>query len=75
MDSKFSEIFKILDNSVEKAKYNIKDYNLRISSLEEVFNRIGEQEKNEEEANEKEDEVIDHSSIEATKQVNPISFF
>jgi hypothetical protein len=52
LNSKFSEIFNILDKSNEKAKYNIKDYNLRISSLEEVFNSIGEQEKNEEEAKE-----------------------
>jgi len=42
----FDEIFQTIDADPEV--WNIKQYNLRVSSLEEVFIEIGEREKREE---------------------------
>mmetsp|Transcript_12059 Transcript_12059/g.18607 ORF Transcript_12059/g.18607 Transcript_12059/m.18607 type:complete len:415 (+) Transcript_12059:1992-3236(+) len=38
----FTQIFKEIDDN--KDRFNIKQYNMRVSSLEEVFNNIGEME-------------------------------
>ena len=38
----FKDIFKEIDKN--PSAFNIKTYNLRVTSLEEVFNTIGEQE-------------------------------
>ena len=40
----FPEIFAKLDDQQTKKDLNIRDYNVRVTSLEEVFNTIGEQE-------------------------------
>ena len=39
LSSKFSQLFQIIDQ--DKSKFNISQYNIRISTLEEVFNEIG----------------------------------
>jgi hypothetical protein len=38
----FSDIFEQLDKKETHIKLNIKNYNVRVTSLEEVFNTIGE---------------------------------
>ena len=40
----FPRIFETLDDANEKLRFNIAEYNVRISTLEEVFNEIGKQE-------------------------------
>lgn len=40
----FPAIFETLDDPTEKQRLNISEYNVRISTLEEVFNEIGKQE-------------------------------
>ena len=42
LSDKFEEIFTNLDDEEIKVKMNILEYNVRISTLEEVFNQIGE---------------------------------
>ena len=50
--TRFKQIFKELDKPNAGQKYNFASYNVRVSSLEEVFNKIGEQELQEEEVKE-----------------------
>lgn len=40
----FAEIFEHLDNKLHQNEYNIDTYNVRVTSLEEVFNALGEEE-------------------------------
>jgi len=40
----FSKIFEDLDNPEVKERLNIDTYNVRVTSLEEVFNTLGEEE-------------------------------
>ena len=42
LSSRMAHIFAKLDNLVENGLSNMQSYNVRVSSLEEVFNRIGE---------------------------------
>ena len=44
MSQYYDQIFEELDNQANHAKYNLKKYNIRVTSLEEVFNYLGEQE-------------------------------
>ena len=39
-----TNIFAKLDSMIQAGQSNIQSYNVRVSSLEEVFNRIGEEE-------------------------------
>jgi hypothetical protein len=40
----FDEIFTELDNENNHQRFNMKGYNVRVTSLEEVFNKLGEEE-------------------------------
>jgi len=40
----FTQIFKEIDDEANKDRFNIAQYNMRVSSLEEVFNALGERE-------------------------------
>lgn len=40
----FNEIFTELDNQDNYERFNMKGYNVRVTSLEEVFNKLGEEE-------------------------------
>ena len=39
----FEQVFQKIDDAIGDEKYNIKSYNVRVTSLEEVFNKIGEE--------------------------------
>mmetsp|Transcript_4735 Transcript_4735/g.7141 ORF Transcript_4735/g.7141 Transcript_4735/m.7141 type:complete len:140 (-) Transcript_4735:2817-3236(-) len=45
---KFDSIFRDLDSEDTRSRLNVRSYNVRISNLEEVFNKIGEQEQKKE---------------------------
>ena len=42
MSQYYTEIFDELDDSRNHDRYNLKQYNMRVTSLEEVFNHLGE---------------------------------
>ena len=42
MSQYYTQIFYKLDDQNNHAKFNLKQYNMRVTSLEEVFNYLGE---------------------------------
>lgn len=42
MSQYYTQIFDELDDPNNHTKYNLKQYNMRVTSLEEVFNHLGE---------------------------------
>lgn len=44
LSAEYHKIFEMVDTEIQKVDSNISNYNVRVFSLEEVFNKIGEQE-------------------------------
>ena len=42
MSQYYTQIFDELDDQNNHARFNLKQYNMRVTSLEEVFNYLGE---------------------------------
>ena len=42
LTTEFDQIFRELDNPINQERFNMKSYNVRVTSLEEVFNKLGE---------------------------------
>lgn len=47
MSQYYTQIFDELDDESNHTKFNLKQYNIRVTSLEEVFNQLGEKEQKE----------------------------